>query len=56
MLGVPAGKSLALMLGKVVRILRRFGALDIDDDTGALLSAISAAIDCPVAPESKEDE
>ncbi|AGP64801.1 hypothetical protein OEM_32660 [Mycobacterium intracellulare subsp. yongonense 05-1390] len=34
MLDMPAGMWLAPMLGELVRILRRFGALDIDGDTG----------------------
>jgi len=43
-LGMPAGKRLALMLGELVAVLRRFGELDIDEDTAALLSSMSAAI------------
>ena len=42
-LGMPAGKRLAPMLGELVAILRRFGELNIDDDTAALRSAMSAA-------------
>ena len=36
-LGMPAGKRLAPMLAELVPVLRRFGELDIDDDTAALL-------------------
>ncbi len=43
MLGMPAGKRLAPMLGELVAVLRRFGELDIDEDTAALLSSMSAA-------------
>ncbi len=42
-LGMPAGKRLAPMLGELVAVLRRFGELDIDEDTAALLSSMSAA-------------
>ena len=50
-LGTPAGKRLAPMLGELVEALRRFGELDIDDDTAALLVAMSAAtIDRRLAP------
>jgi hypothetical protein len=54
-LGMPAGKRLAPMLAELVATLRRFGELDIDDDTAALLSAMSAAtIDRRLAPERKK--
>jgi hypothetical protein len=42
-LGMPAGKRLAPMLGELVAVLRRFRELDIDDDTAALLVSMSAA-------------
>ena len=42
-LGMPAGKRLAPMLGELVAVLRRFGELVIDDDTAALLVSMSAA-------------
>ena len=42
-LGMPAGKRLAPMLGELVAILRQFDELDIDDDTAALLAGMSAA-------------
>jgi transposase InsO family protein len=42
-LGMPTGKRLAPMLAELVAVLRRFGELDIDDDTAALLSSMSAA-------------
>jgi hypothetical protein len=37
-LGMPAGKRLAPILGELVAVLRRFGELDIDEDTAALPS------------------
>jgi hypothetical protein len=56
-LGMPAGKRLAPMLGELVPILRRFGELKIDDDTAALLMGMSAAtIDRRLAPERKKHE
>jgi hypothetical protein len=36
-LGMPAGKRLAPMLGELVAVLRRFGELVIDEDTAALI-------------------
>jgi transposase InsO family protein len=42
-LGMPAGKRLAPMLGELVAVLRHFGELTIDDDTALLLVAMSAA-------------
>ena len=54
-LGMPAGKRLAPMLGELVAALRRFGELDIDDDTAALLVWMSAAtIDRRLAPERRK--
>ncbi|MGH3593776.1 MAG: integrase catalytic domain-containing protein [Acidimicrobiales bacterium] len=56
-LGMPAGKRLAPMLGELVERLRRFEELDIDDDTAALLTGMSAAtIDRRLAPERKKHE
>ena len=37
-LGMPAGKRLAPMLGELIAVLRRYGELDIDEDTAALLA------------------
>src|SRR3989337_292314 len=42
-LGMPAGKRLAPMLGELVAVLRHFGELTIDDDTALLLVSMSAA-------------
>jgi len=42
-LGMPAGKRLAPMLGELVAVLRHFGELTIDEDTAALLVSMSAA-------------
>jgi hypothetical protein len=54
-LGMPAGKRLAPMLGELVAVLRRFGELDIDEHTAALLVGMSAAtIDRRLAPERKK--
>lgn len=54
-LGMPAGKRLAPTLGELVAVLRRFGELDIDEDTAALLAGMSAAtIDRRLAPERKK--
>ena len=56
-LGMPAGKRLAPVLGELVPILRRFGELDVDDDTAALLVSMSAAtIDRRLAPERKRHQ
>ena len=53
-LGMPAGKRLAPFLAELVAILRRFGELDIDDDTAALLAGMSAAtIDRRLAPSEE---
>ncbi len=54
-LGMPAGKRLAPILGELVAILRGFDELDIDEDTAALLVGMSAAtIDRRLAPERKK--
>src|SRR5262245_36772490 len=42
-LGMPAGKRLAPMLGELVAVLRQFGELVIDEDTATLLVSMSAA-------------
>lgn len=42
-LGMPAGKRLAPMLGELVAVLRHFGELSIDDATAELLVSMSAA-------------
>jgi hypothetical protein len=42
-LGMPAGKRLAPMLGELVAVLRHFGELVIDEDTTALVVSMSAA-------------
>ena len=43
------------MLGELVVVLRRYGELDIDEDTAALLAGMSAAtIDRRLAPERKK--
>src|SRR6478752_8835805 len=51
-LGMPAGKRLAPMLGELLAVLRHFGELDIDEHTAALLVSMSAAtIDRRLASE-----
>jgi hypothetical protein len=51
-LGMPAGKRLAPMLGELVAVLRHFGELALDEDTAVLLVSMSAAtIDRRLAPE-----
>lgn len=56
-LGMPAGKRLAPMLGELVPILRRFGELDIDEDTATLLVGMSAAtIDRRLAGEREQHQ
>lgn len=51
-LGMPAGKRLAPMLGELVGVLRHFHELTIDEDTAELLVSMSAAtIDRRLAPE-----
>src|SRR3989440_5682077 len=42
-LGAPTGKRLAPVMGELVPILRRFGELEISDDTERALIAMSAA-------------
>jgi hypothetical protein len=42
-LGMPAGKRLAPMLGELVAVLRLFGELVIEEDTAELLVSMSAA-------------
>ena len=47
----PAGKRLAPMLAELVPVLRRYGELDLDEGTAALLVGMSAAtIDRRLAP------
>ncbi|WP_242676714.1 transposase family protein [Rhodococcus sp. ABRD24] len=56
-LGMPAGKRLVPILPELVPVLRRFGELDIDDDTAALLVRMSAAtVDRRLAPQRKSLE
>ena len=56
-LGMPAGKRLAPVLAELVAILRRFGELDIDDDTATLLVGMSAAtIDRRLASERRKHQ
>ncbi|AEF36159.1 integrase catalytic subunit [Mycolicibacter sinensis] len=51
-LGMPAGKRLAPMLGELVGVLRHFRELTIDEGTAELLVSMSAAtIDRCLAPE-----
>jgi hypothetical protein len=51
-LGMPAGKRLAPMLGELVAVLRQFGELSIDEGTAELLVSMSAAtIDRRLAAE-----
>jgi hypothetical protein len=51
-LGMPAGKRLAPMLGELVGVLRHFGELAIDEETAELLVSMSAAtIDRRLADE-----
>ncbi|MGA5466181.1 integrase catalytic domain-containing protein [Mycobacterium sp. NPDC050041] len=42
-LGMPAGKRLAPMLGELLAVLRHFGELSVDEDTAELLVSMSAA-------------
>lgn len=51
---MPAGTWLAPMPGDVVRILRRFGALDIAGGTGSAEGQIGGHR-LPCGAESKED-
>ena len=54
-LGMPAGKRLAPMLGELVAVLRHFGELDNDEHTAALSVSMSAAtIDRRLADERAE--
>lgn len=54
-LGMPAGKRLAPILGELVVVLRRHGELDIDEATAGQLGAMSAAtVDRRLAPERKK--
>ena len=54
---MPAGKRLAPMLTELVAVLRQFGELVIDDDTAALLVAMSAAtIDRRLAGERRKHQ
>jgi hypothetical protein len=56
-LGMPAGKRLAPILGELVMVLRHFGELVIDDDTAALLVSMSAAtIDRRLAPQRRKHQ
>jgi hypothetical protein len=52
--GNPGRQATAPILGELVGVLRRFGELDIDEDTAALLVGMSpATIDRWLAPERK---
>jgi hypothetical protein len=54
-LGMPAGKRLAPMLGELVAVLRHFGELAVDENTTELLVSMSAAtIDRRLAPERRK--
>ena len=54
---MPAGKRLVPQLRELVPILRKFGELDIDDDTPMLLIGMSAATtDRRLAPERRRHE
>jgi hypothetical protein len=56
-LGMPAGKRLAPMLGELLAVLRHFGELVVDEDTAALLVSMSAAtIDRRLAPERRKHQ
>ena len=56
-LGMPAGKRLAPMLGELVAVLRHFGELVLDEDTAASLVSMSAAtIDRRLAPERRKHQ
>lgn len=57
LLGMATRKRLAPMLAELVEILRRFGELDIEDNTATLLAGMSAAtIDHRLAGERKKHE
>lgn len=54
-LGMPAGKRLAPMLGELVMVLRHFKELIISDETAVLLVSMSAAtIDRRLAPQRRK--
>jgi hypothetical protein len=54
---MPAAKRLAPQLGELVSVLRRYGELDIDEQTATLLVGMSAApIDRRLAPERRKRE
>ena len=56
-LGMPAGKRPAPMLGELVAVLRRFDELVIDENTAALLVSMSAAtIDRRRPPERRKHQ
>ncbi len=56
-LGMPAGKRLAPMLGELVGVLRHFRELTIGEDTAALLVSMSAAtIDRRLAGERAKNQ
>src|SRR5246127_1843529 len=56
-LGMPAGKRLAPMLGELVAVFRHFGELAIDQDTAELLVSMSAAtIDRRLADERRKHQ
>src|SRR6478735_3419274 len=55
-LGMPAGKRLAPILGELVPRLRHFGELDIDDTAALLVSMSAATIDRRLAPERRKHE
>ena len=56
-LGMPAGKRLAPMLGELVGVLRHFGELVIDEATAELLVSMSAAtVDRRLAPERRKQQ
>ncbi|GLP78882.1 DDE-type integrase/transposase/recombinase [Mycobacterium antarcticum] len=56
-LGMPAGKRLAPMLGELLAVLRHFGELVLDEDIATLLVSMSAAtIDRRLAPERRKHQ
>ena len=55
-LGMPAGKRLAPMLGELVAVLRQFGELSIDEGTAELLVSMSAATHPPAASTNAASE
>ena len=51
-LGAPAGKRLAPVMGELVATLRRFGELDVSDELAAALTVMSpATMDRRLAPD-----